>query len=206
MTDIAITELPVATTAATTDIFPVVQSDVTRQITLSLMFTSPTLTNAILITPALGLPSSGDLSNCTGSPVLTTPSLGIATATKITSTGDVLISAAGKLGYTTGSAGAVTQATSKSTGVTLDKTNGQITLNNAALAANTTVSFTLSSIYIGANDVLILNHINAGTAGSYLLNAQASPGSAVINVRNLTAGSLSEAIVIAFAVIKAAVA
>ena len=206
MTDIAITELPVATTAATTDIFPVVQSDVTRQITLSLMFTSPTLTNAILITPALGLPSSGDLSNCTGSPVLTTPSLGIATATKITSTGDVLISAAGKLGYTTGSAGAVTQATSKSTGVTLDKTNGQITLNNAALAANTTVSFTLSSIYIGANDVLILNHINAGTAGSYLLNAQASPGSAVINVRNITAGSLSEAIVIAFAVIKAAVA
>ena len=206
MTDIAITELPVATTAATTDIFPVVQSDVTRQITLSLMFTSPTLTNAILITPALGLPSSGDLSNCTGSPVLTTPSLGIATATKITSTGDVLISAAGKLGYTTGSAGAVTQATSKSTGVTLDKTNGQITLNNAALAANTTVSFTLSSIYIGANDVLILNHINAGTAGSYLLNAQASPGSAVINVHNITAGSLSEAIVIAFAVIKAAVA
>ena len=206
MTDIAITELPVATTAATTDIFPVVQSDVTRQITLSLMFTSPTLTNAILITPALGLPSSGDLSNCTGSPVLTTPSLGIATATKITSTGDVLISAAGKLGYTTGSAGAVTQATSKSTGVTLDKTNGQITLNNAALAANTTVSFTLSSIYIGANDVLILNHINAGTAGSYLLNAQASPGSAVINVRNITAGALSEAIVIAFAVIKAAVA
>ena len=206
MADIAITELPVATTAATTDIFPVVQSDVTRQITLSLMFTSPTLTNAILITPALGLPSSGDLSNCTGSPVLTTPSLGIATATKITSTGDVLISAAGKLGYTTGSAGAVTQATSKSTGVTLDKTNGQITLNNAALAANTTVSFTLSSIYIGANDVLILNHINAGTAGSYLLNAQASPGSAVINVRNITAGSLSEAIVIAFAVIKAAVA
>ena len=206
MADIAITELPVATTAAITDVFPVAQGDVTRQITLSLMFTSPTLTNASLITPAIGTPSSGDLSNCTGSPVLTTPSLGTATATKITSTSDILISATGKLGYTTGSAGAVTQATSKSTGVTLDKTNGQITLNGAALAADTTVSFTLSSIYIGANDVLILNHINAGTAGSYLLNAQASPGSAVINVRNITTGSLSEAIVIAFAVIKAAVA
>jgi hypothetical protein len=206
MADIAITELPVATTAAITDVFPVAQGDVTRQITLSLMFTSPTLTNASLITPAIGTPSSGDLSNCTGSPVLTTPSLGTATATKITSTGDILISATGKLGYTTGSGGTVTQITSKSTGVTLDKTNGQITLNGAALAADTTVSFTLSSIYIGANDVLILNHINAGTAGSYLLNAQASPGSAVINVRNITTGSLSEAIVIAFAVIKAAVA
>ena len=206
MADIAITELPIATTAATTDVFPVAQGDVTRQITLSLIFTAPTLTNAILITPTLGLPSSGDLSNCTGSPVLTTPSLGTATATKITSTSDILISATGKLGYTTGSAGTVTQATSKSTGVTLNKTNGQITLNGAALAGDTTVSFTLSSIYIGANDVLILNHINAGTAGSYLLNAQASPGSAIINVRNITTGSLSEAIVIAFAVIKAAVA
>jgi hypothetical protein len=206
MTDIAITELPVATTAATTDIFPVVQSDVTRQITLALMFNAPTLTNATLITPAIGVPSSGDLSNCTGSPVLTSPSLGIATATKITSTGDVLISATGKIGYTTGSAGTVTQITSKSTGVTLNKTNGQITLNAAALASDTTVSFTLSSIYIAAGDVLILNHISGGTAGSYLLNAQSAAGSASINVRNITAGSLSEAIVIAFAVVKATTA
>ncbi len=206
MADIAITELPVATTAATTDIFPVVQSDVTRQITLSLIFTSPTLTNATLITPAIGVPSSGDLSNCTGSPVLTTPSLGIATAAKITSTGDILISATGKLGYTTGSGGTVTQITSKSTGVTLNKTNGQITLNNAALASDTTVSFTLSSTLIAAGDVLVLNHISGGTAGSYLLNAQSVAGSASINVRNITTGSLSEAIVIAFVVIKAATA
>ena len=206
MADIAITELPIATTAATTDVFPVVQSDVTRQITLSLIFTAPTLTNATLITPAIGTPSSGDLSNCTGSPVLTTPSLGTATATKITSTGDIIISATGKLGYTTGSGGTVTQITSKSTGVTLNKTNGQITLNAAALAGDTTVSFTLSSTLIAAGDVLILNHISGGTAGSYLLNAQSAAGSASINVRNITTGSLSEAIVIAFAVIKATTA
>jgi hypothetical protein len=170
------------------------------------MFTSPTLTNATLITPAIGVPSSGDLSNCTGSPVLTTPSLGTATATKITSTSDILISATGKLGYATGSGGTVTQITSKSTGVTLNKTNGQITLNGAALAADTTVSFTLSSTLIAAGDVLILNHISGGTAGSYLLNAQSAAGSASINVRNITTGSLSEAIVIAFVVIKAATA
>ena len=206
MSDIAITELPIATTAASTDIFPVVQSEVTRQITLALMFTSPTLTNASLITPALGTPTSGDLSNCTGSPVLTAPSLGNATATTITSTGNVLISATGKLGYTTGSAGTVTQITSKATGVTLNKTNGQITLNNAALASDTTVSFTLSSTAIAAGDVLILNHISGGTAGSYLLNAQSAAGSASINVRNITAASLSEAIVIAYAVIKATTA
>jgi hypothetical protein len=87
--------------------------------------------------------------------------------------------------------------------VTLSESTGQITLNAAALASDTTVSFTLTNTVIEANDILILNHISAGTAGSYLLNAQCAAGSASINVRNITAGSLSEAIVVAFAVIKA---
>jgi hypothetical protein len=107
----------------------------------------------------------------------------------------------GTFGYTAGS-GNVTQATNKSTGVTLDAPCGRITMNGAALSASTTVSFTLTNSSIAANDVLILNHVSAGTAGSYLLNAQAAAGSATINVRNITAGSLSEAIVIGFAIIK----
>jgi hypothetical protein len=107
----------------------------------------------------------------------------------------------GVFGYLSGT-GTITQATNKATGVTLNSPTGQITLNGAALAADTTVSFTLTNSSITANDVLILNHISAGTAGSYLLNAQAAAGSASINVRNITAGSLSEAIVICFAVIK----
>ena len=109
-------------------------------------------------------------------------------------------------GYGTGAGGTVTQATNKSTGVTLNTRCGQITLNNAALASDTTVSFTLTNSSIAAGDVLILNHISGGTAGSYLLNAQSAAGTASINVRNITAGSLSEAIVIAFAVIKATTA
>ena len=107
----------------------------------------------------------------------------------------------GAFGYLNGT-GAITQATNKATGVTLNSPSGQITLNGAALAADTTVSFTLTNSSITANDVLILNHLSAGTAGSYLLNAQAAAGSASINIRNITAGSLSEAIVIGFAVIK----
>ena len=107
----------------------------------------------------------------------------------------------GAFGYISG-AGTITQATNKATAVTLNSPSGQITLNGDALAADTTVSFTLTNSSITANDVLILNHISAGTAGSYLLNAQAAAGSASINVRNITAGSLSEAIVIGFAVIK----
>jgi hypothetical protein len=107
----------------------------------------------------------------------------------------------GAFGYINGT-GTITQATNKATGVTLNSPSGQITLNGTALAADTTVSFTLTNSSITANDVLILNHLSAGTAGSYLLNAQAAAGSASINVRNITSGPLSEAIVVGFAVIK----
>lgn len=107
----------------------------------------------------------------------------------------------GTFGYGTGR-GTVTQATNKSTGVTLNAPCGAITMNGAALNADTTVSFTLTNTSIAATDLLVLNHVSGGTAGSYVLNAQAAAGSASINVRNITAGSLSEAIVIGFAVIK----
>ena len=111
-----------------------------------------------------------------------------------------------KAGYITGEGGTVTQATSKATAVTLSKKCGQITMHNASLAADTTVSFTLTNTTIVATDLLVLNHVSGGTAGSYLLNAQAAAGSASINVRNVTAGALGEAIVIGFAVIKAVTA
>ena len=137
---------------------------------------------------------------------MVTPVIGAATGTSLSTTGNQVISSTGKHGYATGSGGTVTQATSKATGVTLSKSTGQITLDGAALAASTTVSFTLTNTVIEAGDILIMNHISGGTAGSYLLNAQSAAGSASINVRNISLGSLSEAIVIAFAVIKAVTA
>ena len=108
-----------------------------------------------------------------------------------------------KLGYRVG--GAVTQATDKSTGVTISTLPGQITMNGAALNAATTVSFTLTNAEIEAGDMLILNHVSGGTAGAYLLNVQCAAGSASINVRNVTAGNLSEAIVIGFAIYRGAI-
>ena len=111
-----------------------------------------------------------------------------------------------KAGYVTGEGGTVTQATSKSTAVTLSKKCGTITMNNAALAADGIVSFTLTNTTIAATDVIVLNHASAGTAGKYALNAAAGAGSAVITVTNISAGSLSEAIVIRCAVIKAVTA
>ena len=112
----------------------------------------------------------------------------------------------GSFGYATGAGGTVNQATNKSTGVTLNTLSGQITMNNAALAAATIVSFTLTNSNIAAGDLLVLNHVSGGTPGSYSLNARAGAGSATIDVRNNTAGSLGEAIVIGFVVIKGATA
>lgn len=64
MTDIAISALPVATAATGTDVLPIVQSGVTKQLTNTNLFTNATLT-----TPILGTPQSGTLTNCTGLPV-----------------------------------------------------------------------------------------------------------------------------------------
>jgi len=113
-----------------------------------------------------------------------------------------LSSPTGGLGYGTGAGGTVTQITSKSTGVTLSKVSGQITTHNAALAAATIVSFTLTNTVIAAGDVLVLNHVSGGTLGAYTLNAACGAGTATITIRNNTAGSLSDAMVIGFALIK----
>jgi len=107
-----------------------------------------------------------------------------------------------QLGYTAEGQGTVTQATSKSTAVTLNKPAGQITMNNAALAGNTAVSFTLTNSYISANDVVVLNISGGATAAAYTTYVSSmTSGSASLTLRNLTAGSLSEAVVVNYALI-----
>lgn len=58
--------LPAATSANLADLFAVEQSGVTKQLTNALLFT-----NATLVTPTLGTPASGTLTNCTGLPIAT---------------------------------------------------------------------------------------------------------------------------------------
>jgi len=111
---------------------------------------------------------------------------------------------AGKaIGYTTG--GTVTQATSKATGVTLNTESGQITMNAAALADAAEVTFTVTNDRVAATDVVVVNHGSAGTAGAYwLCVSTVAAGSFKVSVGNLSGGSLSEAIVLNFALIKGA--
>jgi hypothetical protein len=108
-----------------------------------------------------------------------------------------------QIGYTAAAQGTVTQATDKSTAVTLNKPAGRITMNAASLATATNATFTLNNSFISANDTVILT-ISGGqaTAGSYNVFANnLSAGSVSISLRNISGGSLSEAVVINFAII-----
>ena len=108
------------------------------------------------------------------------------------------------LGYTTGSGGTITQATNKTTAVTLNKINGEIVMNGAALADDATAAFTLTNSTIAATDVVIVNVASVGTAGAYQVTVGAvAAGSCSISVLNVSGGALSEAIKLNFAVIKA---
>lgn len=82
--------LPVATSANLADLFAVAQSGVTKQLTNALLFT-----NATLVTPTLGTPASGTLTNCTGLPIATgVANLGAGVATFLTTPSSANLAAA----------------------------------------------------------------------------------------------------------------
>ena len=118
----------------------------------------------------------------------------------------LLTSGTGALGYGTGAGGTVTQLTSKSTTVSLNKPSGVITMNNAALAAGASVLFALNNSYISAYDVLPISVID-DFGGIYEAQAiHTYNGYCIIQVINKTGASRSEAIRLSFVVIKGATA
>jgi len=114
-----------------------------------------------------------------------------------------------EIGYSTAAQGTVTQATDKSTGVTLNKSAGRITMSNAALAGATAVSFILTNNLISANDTIVVcisSNTTGSLAGAYTTYmSYLAAGSALITLRNMTAAtSYSEAVVINFSIIHGA--
>ena len=107
------------------------------------------------------------------------------------------------LGYDTGAGGAVTQITSRTTGVTLSKNCGAITLVSAAGSA-TPASFTVTNTLVAATDTIIVNqksgtdlyeiHVTAVGAGSFRITSFT------------TGGTTTESPVFNFAVVKAVAA
>lgn len=113
----------------------------------------------------------------------------------------------GSLGYGTGSGGAVTQATSASTGVTLNKTNGQITTVALTTAAAAEERFTVTNSTVAATDAIVLSTTYDG-AGTPVLSVQkVAAGAFDIVITNVhAANAFDAAMIINFAVIKAVAA
>lgn len=105
------------------------------------------------------------------------------------------------IGYGTGGGGAVTQLTSRTTGVTLNTLSGQITMFSAAGSA-TAASFTVTDSAVGANDTINFS-VKSGTNLYVVVATAVAAGSFQVTFFT-TGGTATDAPVITFAVIHAA--
>jgi hypothetical protein len=117
-------------------------------------------------------------------------------------------STANPIGYGSGAGSTVTQLTSRTTGVTINKPTGQITTNNTSLAALAAASFTVTNSAVGANDVVVAA-IKSGAVNkkTQVEITAIAAGSFELTVYNADAATAETgAIVVQFAVIKGAIA
>lgn len=143
--------------------------------------------------------------NSTYGLVLTASATSIDTARDliIDTNGNALVIGGGGLGYGTGSGGTVTQITSRTTGVTLNKTNGAITLVSAA-GSVLFQSFTVTNSKVAATDVVHVTQ-KSGTDLYQIFVTATAAGSFRITFAT-TGGVTVEQPVFNFAVIKAVTA
>lgn len=115
--------------------------------------------------------------------------------------GAILSKSTGGIGYETGAGGTVTQGISRTTGVSINKTVGQITLVSAA-GSTTPATFTVTNTTVAANDVIVINE-KSGTDlyNIHITNVQANSFKVTFWT---TGGTTTEQPVFSFAVIKGA--
>lgn len=110
-------------------------------------------------------------------------------------------------GYASGAGGAVTQATNRTTGVTINTLSGTITTNNASLAAESAAEFTVTNSNVEIGDVVIVSQQSGSNGGNTVVwVSTTATGSFKIKVanNNAAAGTAETgAIIINFAIIKA---
>jgi hypothetical protein len=120
----------------------------------------------------------------------------------LSTSGNLLLTAGtGALGYGTGAGGTVTQATSRTTGVTLNKPCGSITMFSAA-GSTTAASFTVTNSLVAATDTVVLS-VRSGT-NKYRADVTAIGAGSFEITFATTGGTSTDAPVINFTVIKGA--
>jgi len=124
----------------------------------------------------------------------------MASDTTVTATNGNFIATSGTLDVKDG--GAVTQATNRTTGVTLNKLAGKVTGDDAALNPVTIAKHTVTNSTVAANDVVIVSKVSGDADSSVYVDA-VSAGSFVVAVRNNAAsGNDTTVLVYNFVVIK----
>lgn len=110
----------------------------------------------------------------------------------------------GTLGYGTGAGGTVTQATSKSTAVTLNKPSGLITTSSASLAAGAAITFSVSNTSVTLSSTVVLSFPTSTISMSnYRIEAyQVLNGSFAVRITNISGGALAESLPIQFNVLQ----
>jgi hypothetical protein len=112
------------------------------------------------------------------------------------------VSAGKAIGYVSG--GAVTQLTSKSTGVTLNQPCGAITTHSASIPNAAEATFTVTCDVVAATDVVMVCVQSGASIGTYIASVSAvTAGSFDVTLSNV-GSTASEALVLNYAVIKAA--
>ena len=132
-------------------------------------------------------------------PTLVTPVIGAATGTSLAVTGSLRSSGTAGVGYSTGAGGVVIQGTSRTTGVTINKITGQITLFAAAGTTSAT-TFTVTNSTVNTTDAIILTQ-HTGTDLYDLMVTKTTLGSFDITFRT-TGGTTTEQPIFNFTVIK----
>lgn len=104
--------------------------------------------------------------------------------------------------------GAVTQATNRSTGVTLNTISGVITTNSTSLAAETGATFTVTNSQIFADDIVLLciaGGSNGGNTTATVIVIAAGSFQVTVANQNASGGTAETgAILLNFLVMKAA--
>lgn len=118
--------------------------------------------------------------------------------------GTTLIFGSNGFGYGVGSGGTVTQLTSKSTAVTLNKPSGRIIMNNSALAAGASAEFLVNNTLFSSYDVVKLTG-KAWSSRYRIEDVNNTIGQFCIRVTNVTGYSQSDPLEIDFTIVKGAV-
>lgn len=194
----------VGTTNTTTARFAVLSSAAGDNLTLGYFGATSSATGASAAAMHIIAASNKMTLQAQGGDILTFQTNGVGTdVLTLDTSNNVLVTGAGGLGYGTGSGGTVTQATSRTTGVTLNKPTGAITMFSAA-GSTTAATFTVTNSLVAATDTIVLSQKSGTNLYDLMVTAVAS-GSFNITFRT-TGGTATDAPVINFAVIKGATA